>query len=205
MGQLGAYPFPLGHTAAGVGATISSTDLPGLNLEGVEIEVVDKGVTITGRSHRRRKLRIVRNAATFNLLGKRLVSLQTGNNGTRIDGYCRLTAQQCIYPLDEYLTTYTPAGVPQYDLCYIVIRGPAVVVTDLAAGVNNSIALDTVLVGLTAVTSGATTAGRPGVQDLTGATSVLGIQIQNVVGRALTALTTGQSNVDLLIDVVEKW
>lgn len=203
MGQLDLYPFPLGRTWANGQFTPASTD--GANLEGLEIEVVDKGVSITGRSHRRRKLRIVRNVNPISALGKRLVALKAGAMGTQIDGYCKSTAQGFIYPLDEYLTTYTPGGVPQYDLCYIVVRGPAIVLTDLAGGANNLLPTDTVLVGLTGATSGATTAGRVAPQDLTGATALLGNQIQNAIGRALSGRTTAETNADILVDVIEKW
>lgn len=72
--------------------------------------------------------------------------------------------------------------------------------TDLAAGANNLIPEGTVLVALTAATSGATTAGRVAPQDLTGATAALGLQVQNRLGYALSARTTAQTNTTILVD-----
>lgn len=151
------------------------------------------------RTGRLIKCRLVRNVAGFALLPKRLVtfSATAGKYGARVDGYCDTTAEHA-YPVDEYLPA---AGVPDQCLFYIVVEGPAVVLTDLAGGANNLIALGGNVVGLTGATSGATTSGRVAPIDLTGATALLANQIMNRVGRALTARTTGNTNADILVDV----
>ncbi len=201
-------PFARGETFYN-GGTIDSNNLGGVNLEGKIYEFEDDDLYNAGlpgarpaRSGRLVKCMIVRNVAAIALLPKRLVTLK--KTGTKylgqIDGYVTTTADRC-YPLDEFLPA---AGVPINDLCYIVIEGPATVLTDLAGADNDNFAVGGVVVGLTAATSGCTTAGRPAPQDLTGATALLGAQIQNRIGRALSAKTTANTNADLLIDV-GKW
>lgn len=70
--------------------------------------------------------------------------------------------------------------------------------TSLAADATNLLPVGTILVALTAATSGSTTSGRPAPQDLTGATALLGNQIQNQIGTALSAKTTANTNADVL-------
>lgn len=150
----------------------------------------------TGRSV---TLRLVRNVSGFALLPKKLVTFQAtaGKYGARVDGHVDTTAEHC-YPVDEYAPA---AGVPDQCLFYIVVEGPAVCLTDLAAGANNLLTVGQLVVSLTAATSNATTSGRVAPIDLTGATALLGNQLRNAVGRVLTAKTTANTNVDVLVDV----
>lgn len=156
----------------------------------------------TLRTKRMVLCRFVQNTSAGALLPKRLVSVVAGGDGSKVDGYARLTAQGFVYPLDEWLPS---TGLRQYDCGWIVIRGPATVLTDLAGGANNLLPADTVLVALTGATSGATTAGRVAPQDLTGATAVLGAQLQGAIGRAISGRTTGNTNADILMDVKYAW
>ncbi len=144
----------------------------------------------------------MRNVGAVALLPKQLVTFQKTAlvYGARVDGEVCITADRC-YPIDEYLPA---AGCPVNDLCYIVVDGPALCRTDLAAGAANLIAVGDVLVALTAATSGCTTAGRVAPQDLTGATAVLGVQVMNTIGRALSAKVTTNTNADVLVEV-GKW
>lgn len=181
--------------------TFSGTD-EFLHLEGREFifEDVNPGPgTSLQRTGRQVRCRLVRNKAGFALLPKRLVAFQAaaGKYGARVDGYADVTAEHA-YPVDEYVRA---AGVPDGALFYIVVEGPALVLTDLAGGANNLLPLGTNVVALTAATSGATTAGRIAPQDLTGATALLANQIMHKVGRALTARTTANTNADILVDV----
>lgn len=198
-------PFPRGQTFYN-GGTIDSNNLGGANLEGTvwEFEDIDYSTApFKQRSGRLVKCMIVRNVAAAALLPKRLVSFKQSAGSPfvgQVDGYTTTTAAEG-YPVDEFLPA---AGVPVNDLFYIVIDGPAKVLTDLAGGANNVVNVAGAVVALTAATSGATTAGRVAPQDLTGATALLANQVQNRVGRAMSAVTTSNTNNDLLVDV-RKW
>lgn len=207
----GDPPFPRGQTWYD-GATISTSNYGGLELEGKMwvFEDVPPNIFPAGtagqrqaRTNRPVMCMCVRNVSGINLLPMRLVRLQrtagipmTG----RVDGYTYIDGDEG-YPVDEYLPA---AGVPNGDLFWVVVEGPALCLTDLAGGANNSIAVGDILCALTAATSQATTAGRVEEQSLTGATAPLGNQIQNRLGRALSALTTSQTNVGILVDL-RKW
>lgn len=192
-----SLPFERGQTASTGLSSVDATVLD--NLEGHEFVVEDVNpATGVVRTSRPVRLRLVRNKAGFALLPKRLVSFRAsaGVYGSHVDGYADTTAEHSV-PVDEYLPS---TGVADNDLFYVVIEGPALCLTDLAGGANNLFSAGDNLVALTAATSGATTAGRVAPQDLTGATSTLALQVQNRIGRALTAKTTGNTNADVLID-----
>lgn len=195
-------PFERGETFYN-GATIDSSDLGGVNLEGKEWIFEDKNpVTGVARTGNYVRCRVVRNTNAAALLPKRIVSFEAdgAEYGCRVDGYATTTAAEG-YPLDEYLPT---AGLPANDLGYIVVDGPATVLTDIAAAAGNVVSAGGWVVALTAATSGATTAGRAAAQVLTGATAALAAQVQNRIGRALSAKTTANTNADMLI-LVGKW
>lgn len=184
-------PFSRGETFYN-GGTIDSADLGGINLEGKEWVFKDD-IRNTGFDVR---VRVVRNMAAAALLPKRLVTFKNdAYYGRRVDGYATLTSVNA-YPVDELLPA---AGVPIYDLFYIVVGGPALVKTDIASSANNLINIGDTLVSLTAATSGATTSGRVAPQDLTGATAPLGKQVQNRLGVAMSAQTTGNTDNDVLL------
>jgi hypothetical protein len=90
-----------------------------------------------------------------------------------------------------------------------VVEGPAIVKTPIAGSeFNGDINIGDRVVGLTAATSGATTAGRVAHENITGSTQAadytfLFDQISNRIGRALSACTTGNTNSDILIDVTK--
>lgn len=198
-------PFERGKTFY-QGGTIDTADLAGLNLEGKEYIVEDIHPT-TGaiRTQQYVKLRIVRNVSGVALLPKHGVVFDTtnaGKYGGRVIGYSILTAGES-HPVDEYLNATT--GCPNNDLCYIVMEGPGVVLTTKDGDASNVIALGGWVVAATAAASThSTTAGRVEVQDLTGATALLAEQVQNRIGRALSAKTTANTNADLLV-LVGRW
>jgi len=78
------------------------------------------------------------------------------------------------------------------------------VLTALDGGADNVFNVNDVIVALTAATSQATTAGRVAPQVLTGATALLGNQVQNRLGRAMSAKTTANTNNSLLVNI-SKW
>jgi hypothetical protein len=187
-----ALPFPYGRTYMN-GETIDTNNLPGPNLLGKEYLIEDNYFG-TGRYI---KLRVVRNLAAAALLPKRLVSLKSGSNGTAVDGYTTTTSA-LGYPVDHKLPA---AGVPVNDLFYIVVDGPTIVKNDIASGASTVLAAGDPLAALTAVTSGSTTAGRVAKADFTGATAPLANAILGVLGRAISAVTTANTNNDVLVDI----
>lgn len=199
-------PQKLGQTAYGQKGTIpsSSADYTGLHLEGASrvfrVKSLADKTLLLGQYDLVAML--VRNAATFNLTPGRLVTWQAGFYKKRVDGFARVGATVVAGAVDPYLPS---AGVRAGDLFWLCLRGPTYLKTDLAAGANNLLPEGTVLVALTAATSGATTSGRVAPQDLTGATSVLGGQIQNAVGIAISGRTTANTNVDILTDLQLRW
>ena len=205
-----APPFERGSTFYN-GSTINSSDLGGLQFEGKKWAFED--LTYTGttgakarRSNRTVTCMCVRNVSGIALLPKRLARLQrTGTDGRfflgRADGYGFATAEYGVFPVDEWLPA---AGVPNNDLFWVVIEGPATVLSDLAPAASGVFNVGDAVVALTAATSQATTAGRVSAQDLTGATALLANQVGNRLGRALSAATTANTNSSLLINV-SKW
>jgi hypothetical protein len=173
-----------------------------VDLEGSIKHFDDVDPTVTSgakmrRSNKRVVCMLVRNEAAAAVLPKRVVSWKSGQRNKQIDGYCKVTDEACAGVVDEFLTS---AGAAVHDLFWIVVQGPTLMMTSLAGNAENVINLDDLLGALTAVTSGATTSGRVAVQALTGATAVLGNQIVNGFGRALSAKTTANTNADILVD-----
>jgi hypothetical protein len=201
-------PFQRG-TTWNDGRTIDSSNLGGPQLEGTEWEFEDIDYSSVGakaqRTNRKVRCRIVRNASGIALLPKRVVRFKNtaGNDRVgQVDGYTTTTAADFAGVVDEWLPS---AGVPANDLFYIVIEGPTRTLTDIAGDADNVFSVGDVVVALTAATSQATTAGRVGPQDLTGATALLANQVQNRIGTALSAKTTANTNADLLIDMFRRW
>jgi hypothetical protein len=201
-------PFPMGQTWFGHGGSPDADDAK--SLEGKEWEFQDTDLNRYGQTNQTfgtgkySRCRLVRNRSGGSLSAPagRLAYMDPSTSyvwGTGVTGYAAVTAQKC-YPIDWKI----PSGVSiaDDDLFYIIVKGLAVVKTALsgAAGVLVINPSD-VLVSVTAATSGATTSGRVVLQDLTGATAVLGVQITNAIGRALSAATTGNTNSDLLMEV----
>lgn len=204
MADANSKNIQIGKTWYGPTDTIDSNDLAGVQREG-EIRVFkvrsksDRTSLVTGGDM---VCMLVRNAASFNLVPGRMVTWQSGYYKRRVDGYSRTTGAVVAGVVDPYLIS---TGVRQYDLFWLVVKGLCLLKTDLAGGANNLLPEGTVLVSLTAASSGATTAGRVAPQDLTGATSVLGGQLQNAVGVAMSAKTTNNTDADILVDLQLPW
>lgn len=192
-------PIPRGQTWYN-GATIDTNDLGAVQVEGKEwlFEDINPFTGILRTNHFVR-CRLMRNVAAAAIAAKTVVTGKSaaGLNMSRFDGACKATAEDVVGVVDEYLVTACPVN----DVCWVVVDGPTACLVDLAGGANNVLPIGTRVVALTAATSGATTAGRVAPQDLTGATSLLANQIQNCIGRAMTARTTANTTLDVLIDV----
>ncbi len=146
------------------------------------------------RTNRKVRCRCVRNVSGITLLPKRLATFQLSAGsegyGARVDGYVCTTAQRG-YPVDEWL----PNGVVNNDLFWLVVDGPSNCLLDLAAGANNVITVGDPLIGLTAATSQATSAGRLYSATLNASTVPLANQAMNYVGYALSAAVTTSTEV----------
>jgi len=195
------------------GATISAQDVTDTNyLLGKEWVFEDVDYSVSGakvlRSGRQVTCRLVRNVSGGALLPKRVVAYDTSAGlrfGDSVDGYTTTTAEDYAGVVDEFLPA---AGVPDDDIFWIVVEGPTLCLTDIEAAAGNVISVGDRLTALTAVTSGATTAGRVKVQGaLSAATSgvvdftALFDEARNVIGRALSAKTTSNTDSSILVDV----
>lgn len=204
MADVASMPLKLGATLMGKTRTIDSAALPGVHLEGgvrtFRIKTLADKTLLVNQSDL--VVMAVRNVGAAALLPGRLVTWAAGYTKRRVDGYARTDAVQVAGVVDPYLST---AGVRVNDVFWLVIKGLTYAKTALSAGAANLLPEGTILVALTAATSGATTAGRVAPQDLTGATAVLGGQIQNRIGQVLSAKTTANTNVDILIDLQLPW
>lgn len=184
----------------GTTATLTSSYGTSQGIEGhigyFKDEVVSTGGIKTLRSDRIQKCMVVRNTSAGALLPKRVVKWATGYVGRRVDGYTTVDNAWAAGVVDERLPA---AGVPQYDLFWLQLSGPALVkmplsqVADVAEGDQ--------LVALTAATSGATTSGR--VQKLVGNTNatIAITQVMNRIGRAMSAKSSSATNDDILVDL----
>lgn len=190
-------PFDLGTTYFG-GDTAAIDANVGAHLEGQEYWVEDQNYATGGsgaqsaRSHRKRKVRIVRNMNATAALPKELHKFKTdGTTGNvlsgQIDGKTTSVATKGA-PVDEFLGT---AGCLQYDLCYVVIDGLAKVTTEASGTV--AIAIGDVII------PGATTNGKALELDTTATGATLFNQVFNAIGRAAEAVTTNST--DFLVDV----
>lgn len=146
---------------------------------------------------------LVRNTSGVALLPGRLVTWATGYRHRRVDGYCTTTAQEVAGVVDDRLPS---AGVPNGDMFWLLRKGHALVKTSLAADATNSIAEGAILYALTAVTSQSTTSGRfqPWVGtfgDTHTTNGTAGSIVMNQFGRAVSAKTTANTNVDCLVDL----
>lgn len=210
-------PFPRGKTALqNLGRTLTSTDAA--QWEGQEYNVLDwdySGEPGTLRSRRWVRLRCVRNMSGAALPPKRLavlardaaknISSATATAGvagtTQVAGLARVNTVKG-YPIDEWLPE---AGVPDKDLFYIVVKGPAVVLGSVANYTSAIAAGDVLYSALTASTSaatnGITTGGRVNEIMDVASTDITAGQLVNRLGRALSANATNTTNSGILVDV----
>lgn len=209
-------PFGLGKTHYGESETIdvssSYANVNGIHLEGRACYHGDVAAPISGalgvlRSSDIRKTRIVRNCSGVTLQGGMVVYYSVP--GKRVGGKGYITAQKIAGVVDSHLGT---TGVRDGDLFHIVVDGAVLCKTPIAPGdiISTNIAVGDNLFALTAATSGATTAGRlraspasHSTLELTDTANSLyiGNFMRNVVGVAMSAATTANTNADLLVDV----
>lgn len=209
-------PFPRGTTALANCGTLTSTMAD--QLEGREYEVLDwnrSANPATLRSHRKVRLRVVRNMSGVALLPKQLVVLArdaaaniSGASATAgVSGITQVVGVQRLpniksYAVDEWLPA---AGVPDKDLFYIVLSGPAVIKTrntdysaDIAVG---DIIPGAATAATSAATNGLSTGGKADAPLSLANTDLTASHLINVLGRALSTRLTTATNSDLLVEV----
>lgn len=180
-------PFALGQTLG----VSSASD--GKNWVGV-IKTFPDVNPVTGvvRSNRVKTCVAVRNTSGGALLPKRVVTFDTATAGlagfTETKGYSAVTNEERVGVVDEYLPA---AGVAANDVYWVTVDGP----TEVAAALSGSdIAVGDRLAAITAVTSGATTAGRVTASALAAGTQLANNNGLGVLGRACSAgATTGSA------------
>ena len=197
-------PFGPGETFYNVFANLTQANTnDGIQYEGREWVFEDiNPQTKVNRTQQYVRRRIVRNISGGALLPGRLVQFSNAPNangvyGGQVDGYAFTTAQRA-YPVDEFLPA---AGVQNNDLFWIVVDGPASILTDLAS-LNPNIAVGDKVIAQTAATSGATTAGR--IIDInanTGSATAIAQDALGYIGTAMSAATTAQTNTSTLVQV----
>jgi hypothetical protein len=185
------------------GDTIDSADLGGHNLEGKEY-VFEPNVPIDSTANpdpsgRATRTKIVRNVSGVSLKPGRIVKYQAASTapfGCRVDGYAITTSDLVAGVVDEFLPA---AGVPNNDLFNLVIDGPS----KILSGATTAVAItygDRLVPAAYGATAGDDLGGRLAKQDLTGATAVLGNQINSVV--AVAATTAATATTATLLDVL---
>lgn len=146
-------------------------------------------------------LRLVKNGSTAAILPTRVCKYSTtaGEYGKNISGMTAVLAEDWAGVADEALPA---AGAPVNSYFYIVVDGPSLTYTPMAgADAVADFTVGGLVVCATAAASTGTTAGRVAAQTIGGATAPLANNVQNAVGRALSAATTGNTNTALLVDV----
>jgi len=141
--------------------------------------------------------KLVKNSSGIALLPGYIVKYKASTKETEVDGYTNVTNERGAGVVDEWLPA---AGVPDNDVFWIVVEGPTLLKTSLAADAENVFTEGEYLGALAAATSQATTAGRPVGIDIgstTGTTAIVS-GLANKVGYALSAATTANTNSDLL-------
>lgn len=215
MGRDNQPPFERGGSFYGTDGTIDTANLAGAQHEG-QVKIFEdflwgatgiKGGRGVSNDGAKVKCKVVRNMSGATLYAGRLVQIDPANPG-RITGYQNSNFAEC-YPLDEFLPA---VGIRHGDLCYIVIGGPALVKTPMSGAefISTSIAAGALL-GAGTSNAGSTQAGTTGVPGravgsaIAAASTHLGTDILNVainhIGRAISAMTSGQTDALMLTDI----
>jgi len=144
--------------------------------------------------------RIVRNVSGGTLLPRRLVRWGTNYIGRRVAGYAYEgpSATTIGIPAGVVDDMLPDTGVPDGELFLIIVKGPALIKTpNVAVAAGAFDALDPLVVYNT--TSGDANAGRIAKIDTTGVTATLANNVMGMIGRAMSARTSGQTATDTLV------
>jgi hypothetical protein len=208
-----ALPFDLGTTIPSTdqnGAAIN-THLLGQVYTVLPYTAAGSAVRTTRKTHYGGPLTVValKNASGVTVYGKTLVALKLSAGlytGTEFNGYSgSAIAQKMVVLLDPYLPA---AGAANNEICWCVLRGPALCKTprngedfgfgDIAVG-DPLIANGTIGAGTTSSTTAGKIAGLTVWGGATvGITQNMGMWA-GVLGNALSARTTGNTDSDILV------
>ena len=205
----------LGETLYGPTSTIDTSNYgSSVGLEGGKkvfdfVDPTDK----TKKDIRQIHAMFVRNTSGITLMGKLGVvwSSTAGERGKRVTGYSRTTAAEIAGIVDDRLGVN---GVRNGDMFWVIVKGPALMLTPLAADGTNVLTVGDILFAATAanstgVTTGGTTANEAGgfaIDDGTFSQTettdgTARNEIRNAFGVAMAAATTGNTKAARLIDV----
>lgn len=178
---------------SGAGRTLTATGAAS-KLEGLCKNFTDRDSTLGSinnvRSQKTVKMMLVRNVSGIALASKAVVNWAAGYRNRRVNSYCLVNFAEVAGVVDEFIGT---AGVPNNDLFWLAVTGPALVRKSYAANAECVIPEGTVLVALTAATSQAVTSGRILPFAATSDATSIGSVALNRIGRALSASTTAQT------------
>lgn len=195
------------------GNTIDTSNYDGVHLEGTVVAFtdVDPSNKTVPRSGGQTIYVIVRNTSGVTLPTRRAVTWASGYRGKRVDAISRTTAQEVAGIVDDHIGS---GGVPNGDLFLLAVKGPHLVKAPLTGAEHSvaaGVAIGDLMVALTQATSastnGITGGGRFTTQNgtFTAAQTTDGTainMIRNAVGRAMSAITSGQttdSSVNVLV------
>ena len=205
MGMFDLNVIKRGATIHGPVATITAAMIAGVaDRVGAEKWFNDEnpGSPVT-RSKRRTLCRLVKNASGINLKPGRLVRFKLGTSGCEVDGYTHAIGQGDYAVVDEFLPS---AGVRANDLFWVVLRGPVLAITNTAGDATGSISQGSLVMAATAASSqNDTNAGRVSVFSVASPTDAT-VALQNAnnqmnaLGRAVSAMTSGQTDTNILIE-----
>ncbi len=182
-------PFSRGKTYFG-GAPAGSGD--GAGILGQEYDIIDD----YGRKSR---VRAVRNSSTVTVYGKALALLNPA--GTAIIGVARTDAARPVAPIDEKLSSN---GCAANDICYVVVKGLAMLKSHIAEVAANIIAAGDLVncVTINTATTAAATNGRIKTRALSSAVTAAQAELEGVIGRAVSSIaTSGVTDSNILVDI----
>lgn len=196
-------PFELGETLSGTddNGNLINNEVLGTVYEFPYRAAAAQGVRNRQSSHVIKAIAL-RNTSGITLYGKRIAVLDdTGGLGNYENAvaYGSVLSEGHIVIIDDGIAT---TGVADDDIFWGILEGPVTVLTpDAGAAFSGDIAISADLVCATAAASTGVTAGRVSNVTLPGTTgaTVAFQAARNLVGRALSARTTGNTASDLLI------
>lgn len=204
-------PFPIGTTfyhgqTALLTADIAAGTLKGEEILGriYEIEDLDYSSSAVVKPYRtrfRRWVMPVRNMSGSSLKPKRLFAkrISTTTMMGNVLGYGSAAAQQQCYPADEFIST--SLNIPNRDIFYIVLQGPATCINGAAADGTEIIADGDALICKAGTSATNDDAGRVVKIDQTATNLSAGSHI-NLVGFSMGVRLTTEVTSDILVNVV---